>query len=496
MRWPAASARKSSPVPESNFIMARWHSCNILQLAPDASRLWHFDAKGGGVALNREHRTAIDEPLPARAVAKSWSSLWQPRLNVAWLPPENVFLRVVELPASSFEETFAMVELQLEKLSPIPVAQIVWTIHILSRHAGVPRPAGAGTEGAADETKAENLQTVVVVIAERSGVEEYLGKLEGRGYLADRLEVPMLDQLEATPATEDGAWIYPVTLAGQRAALVAWWHTGTLRNVSYVLLPGAGDRAKNLKAQLAQLTWAGELEGWLTTPRIQWHLVADTATATEWEGILREGLGEPVRVVPPMPVAELAAHTARRAAVSGMRATLLPAEFPARYHQQFVDRLWLRGLYTTGVLYAIGVVIYFCAVGWLTFKTQTVEKQVAAISGSYTNTLQLKARSELLKERQTLKYAALDCWKIVAEQLPPGVSLQRFSFDRGQKLSLNGTATPDQISTLFDFDTGMQKARLNDQSMFDPGDPLVYRQNVNQVTWNFSLLLRHTEAVQ
>src|SRR5664280_1063110 len=115
--------------------MARWHSCNILQIASDAKRLWQFDAKGGGFALNREHRGALDEPLPARSIEKSWRSLWQPRLNVAWLPPENVFLRVIELPKSNFEETFAMVELQLEKLSPLPVTQIVWTIHILSRRS-------------------------------------------------------------------------------------------------------------------------------------------------------------------------------------------------------------------------------------------------------------------------------------------------------------------------------------------------------------------------
>jgi hypothetical protein len=126
--------------------MARWHSCNILQIASDANRLWQFDAKGGGFALNREHRVALDEPLPPRLIAKSWSSLWQPRLNVAWLPPENVFLRVIELPRSNFAETFAMVELQLEKLSPMPVAQIVWTIQILSRYSNPPRRNEAETE--------------------------------------------------------------------------------------------------------------------------------------------------------------------------------------------------------------------------------------------------------------------------------------------------------------------------------------------------------------
>jgi len=111
--------------------MARWHSCNILYLAPDAKRLWQFDAKGKGFALKREQRVPHAETLPSHLVSKSWASLWQPRLNVAWLPSESVFLRVVELPSASADETFSMVELQLEKLSPIPVTQAVWTMQVL-----------------------------------------------------------------------------------------------------------------------------------------------------------------------------------------------------------------------------------------------------------------------------------------------------------------------------------------------------------------------------
>src|SRR5208337_4185618 len=166
--------------------MARWHSCNIVHSAADANRLWQFDAKSG--ALNRESGTAAGQPLPARFVAKSWTSLYQPRLNIAWLPAENVFLRVIGLPRSSLGETLSMVELQLEKLSPLPVTQIVWTLQVLA------------------QPQAENLQTVVVVIVERKVVEEFLGKLEAQGYLADRLEVPMLDQLAAIPAEGEGAW--------------------------------------------------------------------------------------------------------------------------------------------------------------------------------------------------------------------------------------------------------------------------------------------------
>ncbi|MGD0743579.1 MAG: hypothetical protein ABSA45_00340, partial [Verrucomicrobiota bacterium] len=315
--------------------MARWHSCNVLQIAPDANRLWQFDAKGGGFVLNREHGGSS---LPARFVAKSWSSLWQPRLNVAWLPPESVFLRVIELPKSNFDETLAMVELQLEKLSPMPVTQIVWTMHLLSASAALRRdePPPEGGEAAAG-----NLQTIIVVIAARSAVEEFLGKLEGRGFMADRLEVPFLDQLEMDGATrqpeaEAGVWIYPLLLGSQNAALVAWWCGGALRNLSFVALPPAGDRAAELKKQLALQAWSGELDGWLTAPP-NWHLVADPVNAAEWEKVLREGLGEPVRVSPPLPPADLAGRTARRAAAASERANLLPAEFSGRYHQQFVD---------------------------------------------------------------------------------------------------------------------------------------------------------------
>ena len=218
--------------------------------------------------------------------------------------------------------------------------------------------------------------------------------------------------------------------------------------------------------------------------------------AGEWESALRAGLGEPVQVTQPLPLAELAARTARRATQSDARSTLLPAEFSARYHQQFVDRLWLRGLAAAGILYVVGVMIYFCATTVLGYRVNQVAQQVAALNGSYTNALQLKARYEVLKERQDLKYAALDCWKIVAEQLPAGLTLQRLSFADGQQLSLNGTVAQDQISQITDhFYDAVRKAEVNGQPMFDAssGEAPTFRQMANTVNWQFSLLLKHTQ---
>ena len=469
--------------------MARWNSCNLLHVAPDAKRLWSFDAKGGGFALAREQRVPHAETLPKKGVAKNWSSLWSPKLNVAWLPPENIFLRVVELPASNFDETRSMVELQLEKFSPIPVTQIVWTLHVAGTHTAPPK----------GDAVPENLQTVIVVIAARNGVEEFLGKLETQGYLADRLEVPMLDQLAAIGENADGVYLFPISLGGQNASLVAWWSGGALRNLSFVTLPATGDRAAELKNQFAHLAWAGELEGWLTASP-KWHLVADAVNATAWENVLHAALNEPVTVIAPPAPAELAGRTAKRAAAAG-KSSLLPEEFTERYKNQFFDRLWLRALFYGLIGYGVFLAAYFSAVAWAGVKTRGVEGQVAALGGSFTNTMQLKARYGVLKERAQLKYAALDCWQTVAEVLPQGINLQRFSFNDGKKLTLSGTCAPDQLNLITDpnaFYDSVRKAKLKGQPMFEANpsgsDQLVYRQAGNVISWNFSVQLLHTEV--
>jgi hypothetical protein len=254
---------------------------------------------------------------------------------------------------------------------------------------------------------------------------------------------------------------------------------------------------KSLKGQLVQLNWAGEMEGWLTA-QPQWHLVADGAAAGEWETFLRESVGEPVQVTKPLPPEELAARTARRAAGTNPSAVLLPAEFSAHYREQFFDRLWLHGLFATGIFYLVCVAVYFCATFLLGVQTRKVEQQVAAISSDYTNALQLKARYDVLKERQELKFAALDCWKLVAEELPAGISLQRFSFANGQRISLNGMVPAEDIGKIINFNDGLRKAQLNGQPMFttEGGEPLVYRQSGSQATWNFALDLQRTEEEQ
>ena len=66
-----------------------------------------------------------------------------------------------------------------------------------------------------------------------------------------------------------------------------------------------------------------------------------------------------------------------------------------------------------------------------------------------------------------MKYAALDCWQLVAQELPPVVTLQRSSFADGRKLTLSGQVDAADTQKMTDFYDALRKAKLKDQPVFD-----------------------------
>lgn len=449
--------------------MANWQYANILRVDPDRRQIWQFASKNGAFALERQLSGLETEKVASDIGGKGWRGMLRKKLNIAWLPAERVFLRSLQLPAADFAETLSMIELQLEKISPLPVAQIAWTIE--------PLPAPEGS----------SLQTVVVVVVPRNSVEEFLGRLEGQSYLADRIELPILDQLLATVVHEDGVWVYPGAQPTD-PCLVAWWYGGILQNATLLSGITTPDQTERFKEQLTQIAWSGELDGWMTAEP-KWHLVADPEIAQGWEPLLTEWAGEPVQIVAPVPPIELAALTATRAARS-KAPSLLPTEYVSRYQQQNVDRLWMRGLLGVLILYGVSLVIYFSAVFVLDIQADKVQSKLNSISGAYTNVVQMKERVGLLKEQASLKYAALDCWKAASDLLPEGMTLSSFTFSRGQTMQLFGTVPQDQQTKLTDYNEALQSVMINGKPLeVDPPNTRVPRPDRNGqmvIDWSFN----------
>jgi hypothetical protein len=246
------------------------------------------------------------------------------------------------------------------------------------------------------------------------------------------------------------------------------------------------------------MAWAGELEGWLQgAPR--WYLVADEATAMNWQPMFRPWLGHDVEVFAPVTGAQLATLSANRAARAEAGAGILPPEYSTRYQQEFVDRLWMRGLGTVLAIYVAGVMIYLAGAAVQNYRAETLVADVSSRSRAYTNVLQLKAQLEILKNRQALKFASLDCWKKTAELLPENITVGTLEFKDGKHYSLSGVAPGDQGPQLTDFNEALRKATLPDgQQMFENLSLPTIRLNPggSTLSWSFGGDLAHAEEVQ
>jgi hypothetical protein len=455
--------------------MSRWFSANVLQSLPGGRRLWRFSARGSRFIFDSEKTLTLQEPAPPAAVAKNFQSLLRPRLNIAWLPSDKIFLRAVQLPGADAAEIAAMVELQLEKLSPLPVTHIVWSLHLMPRIEGKP----------------DALRTVIVIIADRGAVEEFLGGLERQGFLADRIECPGLDQLLLAKMNEDGLWFFPGAVG--EPALLAWHYGGAIQNLTLLPLADGPERASLLKAHIEQIAWAGELEGWLTAPpRI--HLVATPAEAESWKPLFEDLAGPGIQIIAPAAPAELAAQSAQRAANNGAAASLLPAEFAARYHRQFTDRLWMRSAMALVSLYVLVVLGYFAFLFEMQQKNDDAHHELAGLGASYTNALLDDMQIKLLTERQNLKYAALDCWKAIAENLPETLTLDTFFFNRA-KIDLGGTGNSEQPDDVYAFQDGLKRttdATRTNLLFTNVNLNSLHIQN-GKTAWSFTCNLKSTE---
>lgn len=451
----------------------------MLAFDGEQQQFWRFTAGKGDLNLADVQTGPAEDPLPAKHVGKTFSDLWSRRLNVVWLPPDRVFYRVLQMPQCDRGELATMLEFQMEKLSPLPPAQTVWTLEVVPTRGMLP-----------PET-----QTVVVAIAERKLVEELLGRLETKGYVADGIEVASLQQILAAPADVDGVWIYPRLRGEKVSCLVAWWSDGVLQDLTQLTLASAS-HLNELAEHLTCSTWSGEMAGWLVRPPT-WHLVAEGDLAANWGTMLGEWLGEPVELLAPLPPANVAVATARHAGRTrpGTPA-LLPEEFAGRYRRDFVDLIWLRALAVGFVVYLMLLVGFVIMAEASKSKKAKLSNDLVPLAKESTNAVQLGEQIVQLQEQVALRNAALDAFRAVSDKLPGEMGLDLFTFSKGEKIVLRGTV-PAAMSGKIEEYTEVLKTVTNSvgQLLFQKVHPANFTriQGGATVQWGFTCDFRRKE---
>ncbi len=453
----------------------RIHGCNLLHEADGKTRIWSFigaDARPAG-----DLSLAADKPVPPAVGAKKWGQLFRRRVDIAWTGDLPVFLQLVRLPTDDPAEVPAMLELQLEKLSPLPPSQVAWSYEILPD-----RPAGA--------------LSVLVLVAEREAIDNLLLSLEKRGFQADRVEPPLLQTVVGTSFAADGAYLFPFTNSTSRGCLIGWAAGGSLRSLSLVNLAADDRWVRQLVEELNRLAWAAEMDGWLPAG-LKVHLVAEDATLDVWRGPLEQALGVPLTPVARPGDAAVAAEIARRTVAGEPRANLLPAEQAVRYRQQFTDRLWMGGLGAILAIYVVGLLIYFAAVEVQKYRQGEAADRFAEVTGAYTNTLRVKAQTQVLQETMNLRYAAIDSWLAAVEVMPEELTLEKFAFSGGQSVSLSGTAPSDQDGRITEYWQALRRKVVGNTNLFSEVQlrPTVVRsiQGARVTEWSFVCTLRRSE---
>ena len=70
----------------------------MFEPAIEGSRLWQFSASSRKVRLTGDLRVPENDSPPAKIVSKTWTDIFSRKMNIATIPTEKVFLRVVNLP--------------------------------------------------------------------------------------------------------------------------------------------------------------------------------------------------------------------------------------------------------------------------------------------------------------------------------------------------------------------------------------------------------------
>ncbi len=362
----------------------------------------------------------------------------------AGLPSADLLLRIVNLPNAEPGEMREMVRLQLDKVSPFPLDDMVFSHEIL--------------------THGQDLSRVLMVAARRSAAEEIVQTLNKARLRPARMDAavmgwqPLLRDAGALPDTgrhinllvhADGAdlWITdngdPVAIRPLRAPDVA---------------ESDADWGRDVANEIRHTLMALELEhGHADNTSIAvWHT---SETAPDWAAdiqALHNGSTEfrPLEDLPP-----LSEGLARRAA---QRDAALLDLTPEQWRVTERDKAFRKRMKRTAQLltglWALGMAIVF---GGL-YAQETHVRQRRDTQEEWAKPANevrdLRARIRMIGKYMDADGSALECLREVVRLLPDGIELTSFAYRKAEGVKISGQA--DSVNQVYDYKTRMDESVL------------------------------------
>lgn len=360
------------------------------------------------------------------------------------LTTERALLRVVDLPTTDPAEMPDMVELQVEKISPFSLDQVVLSHETLSEQGPVSR--------------------VLMASVQREVIEQAAAPFEAAGHLPNRVDldvlgwwelirdaghVPdqgrqaylLLDQ-EGTElvVTQDGVPVLFRALGGHEYSDEQAWFEELADEAAYTLAALESEWGLMPVNHLQCWHWGEQ------APRPLFDLISKetglTISAERFESLpcLSEGL-------------------ARRAAREGTPPlNLALPEWALGRRSKRTRRHVAIGVSALLAVWALVILSLFFLVRQGRTSTQTMEVSAQRKETDAGEVRRLKGRVDALEKRLDRRYSALECLREISVLLPAEVEISTFMYKKSSDVSIRGQAPA--TTPVHNFVEGMEKSSL------------------------------------
>jgi len=344
----------------------------------------------------------------------------------------DVFCKRISLPSADPAELGQMLSLQIEKLSPLSMEEVVWSYEIL------------GSEGGNSD--------VLVAFARKDKLIERATDF-GDEFLPDLIDVDLMVLWRALRAKK--------VFDGKNYCALLWIDTPAktakcmlLNNSAPFLiehLPLADANPVQL-AHALSMVWLGA-EANFGTRSVDEIFVFGTDDASVALGNqIGLELGIPVALLPRTDDSSAAMGLAKRALRNGQaQVNLLPFDFVERQQRKLFRQQAKRVGLVVIIVYIAVLAFFVGALSWRKFSIKRIDSQLSQQNADYLKASLLQAEVSFLKRKIDDRRSALETLRVVTESMTEQLFLMHFGYKQSQPnapgtLELRGTAqTADEV---------------------------------------------------
>jgi hypothetical protein len=382
-------------------------------------------------------------PAPAQVLSELKPEIGKGRIRIATaVDSQEVFCKHLSLPSSNPAEIAEMLSLQIEKWSPLPMEEVVWSHEVL----------GTDANGA----------DVLVVFGRKDRLIDRAAQF-GEDFIPDLIDVDLMVLYRALRNRK-------VFEGKNHTALVAI--DPGARAAKCMLLKGATplliehppvdllDPSVLSRALSHFLLGAEASVGARQLDEI-FLLVPDDIRASVSNELGLE-LRVPVTPLERTPDLTPAAGLSQRAARNGAaQVNLLPVDFVEKQQKRLFRQQARRVGLIVAAVYMVVLLIVAAAFGWKKFSIARIESRLASDNPGYQKALKLQAEVQFLQQKLVDPRSALETLRVVSEGMNEQLSLNHFGYKQGATLELRGVSQSAQ--EVFKFIDTLQKSGLFSQ---------------------------------